>query len=487
MKNSYYLTLIIFLLYSCKGDNKNTKIDQLDSDKKVIVTDTIHNQKFKIPDAFLVPKQIIEVTNSRDTIIDIGRKGTKLYIPQNAFVDQEGNIIKTKVKLTFQEYKNSAEMAFSLIPMTYKKKNEQFFFNSSGMFSIQGVCNDKKIYIAKNKSIKVDYYLAKKNKDIDFYRLKSDSSNWELVSKIEKIPIVKEVKKIEIPEVIKFYLSIPNKHSYQLSVDNNGQNQLLADYLFKVYKAPIKLVKYLKDHKESYFSVRFDIDKESNTLKNIRPYTHNPTTEFNENLLELVKSVGKCTLKEEKKYSRLSYDEYSYELQFRLVNENVDLNNPKLFGGCFGGDRSKKMNTLLGDGVAGSAGHTYPDIVKGLNVETFGVYNCDQIFQIENLVSFNATYQDLNGGKIINPKVLSVIDLDFNGAFSFAPSQFKCNPQSNTVLLLFSESGQLYLFDKGLMKKLKIPENRDVTFKMKDVTKLITSTNDLSKHLGINK
>jgi hypothetical protein len=51
-----------------------------------------------------------------------------------------GALLTEKVTLSFQEYKNSAEMTFSKIPMTYKKGGEDLRFNSSGMFSIKGDC-----------------------------------------------------------------------------------------------------------------------------------------------------------------------------------------------------------------------------------------------------------------------------------------------------------------------------------------------------------
>jgi len=89
-------------------------------------------------DNFLVPKQIFTVHPDKDTIVMIGKEGTCILIPKDAFVDVNGQGITEEVKITFKEYRNSAQIAFSNLPMVFRKDGEEFNFNSSGMFSIKG-------------------------------------------------------------------------------------------------------------------------------------------------------------------------------------------------------------------------------------------------------------------------------------------------------------------------------------------------------------
>jgi hypothetical protein len=69
------------------------------------------------------------------------------------------------------------------------------------------------------------------------------------------------------------------------------------------------------------------------------------------------------------------------------------------------------------NGIAAS----FPDVVKGLNVSGFGIYNCDQIYRVKNRVQITVSSQDSEGTPINDLHSLSLIDLNLNGAFSFNP------------------------------------------------------------------
>ena len=73
------------------------------------------------------------------------------------------------------------------------------------MFDIQGYSDNEQIRVAQNKSLTIDYYLAKQNPDIDFYKMQDSSSNWELVNEILEMPkpIAKDTL-INIQEDVEF-------------------------------------------------------------------------------------------------------------------------------------------------------------------------------------------------------------------------------------------------------------------------------------------
>lgn len=173
----------LFLLAAC--DQPTRQIAKTDQQQPVLTPKAM--VKASIPKALLPAVQTFKVDPQRTSAIRIGSKGTKLHIPKNAFVDENGKTVTAEVKIKYQEFQNSAEMAFSEIPMDLKLDGKHYNFNSSGMFSIQGESEGKPIRIADGKALKIDYALARKNPDTDFYRLKADSSNWELVQEIPEI------------------------------------------------------------------------------------------------------------------------------------------------------------------------------------------------------------------------------------------------------------------------------------------------------------
>lgn len=346
---------------------------EIDSSESIVIT-PIKETVFEIPNTFKPRAQSFKINPLTDTVLNVGENGTQLHIPSNAFVDSNGELVTSTVTIDFEEYKNSADMAFSSIPMIYKKANEEFFFNSSGMYAIQGYTDNEKVSIAENKSLSVDYYLAKQNKDIDFYRMEDDSSNWEFVQEIDELTAPAE---LEIEQVFETVI-----------------------------------------------------------------------------------------VKQKLRGRKIVFEDANIADTFVLQDN---------------GNRTN--NTLLAEGA--DAGHTYPAIVKGLNVSSFGVYNCDQIYRVPNRVNISATYVDEDGNKIASPKILSLIDLKYNGAFSFHPKRFTCDAKGNNVLLLFAKSGKLYLLEKGEFKKMNITKSGTYTFKMKEVSKTIKSSYDLAEYLGV--
>lgn len=348
---------------------------------------TSNNEKEKIQFSELQAKAKKFVINPlRDTSILLNKNGTTLHIPAYSFRDKMGTTVTKNITIEYKEFNNQADIAFSGIPMTYNDGTEEFCFNSAGMFSLTGNLNGEAIEILDGKNLTMDYHLTNKIHDISFYNLKSDSSNWELVSRIEGIQSTRTMVFADSSDV---------------SQNPERKNERKNISFLK------KIINYL--------------------LLPIRPI--------------------------------VAYGNYEPE-----QNLNVD-----------------KKGTLLAQGK--DAGHTFPDIVKGLNIGAFGVYNCDQIYRLQNRITIHANYVDEYNQVINDGKIISLIDLNYNGAFSFSPNSFICDSKANNVLLLFTQSEKLYLLEKGEFQKININSNGIHTFKMKDVTDTLNTTQKLTSYL----
>lgn len=360
---------------------------------------------YNVPPRLLPTAQTITVFTHKDTTVALGNKGTRLHIPKNAFVDAQGRTVTTPVDIRYTEFRHSAEMAFSGIPMTYTVGGERTYFNSSGMFHIEGSSRGRAVEVAGDKPLTIDYAISKQNTDIDFYRLNDDGSNWTLVSRIQ--PLEAETEKAAVTAAAALPLKAGN---------------------------------------------------DSSMLAWIEVTTQNGTENFWIHTDTLDKVLAK------------NWDKKGGDVDIFIgVNDFQDTGNAN--------------GTLLAEGL--DAGHTYPDIVKGLNVGGFGVYNCDQIYRVPNLITVNPTFYDQNNKPITDGKVLSLIDLKYNGAFSFDPDSFTCNAKGENVLLLFTRSGKLYLLDKGEFAKTAIAKNGYQEFTLREVTREITSPQGLADYLGI--
>jgi hypothetical protein len=432
-------------------------------------------------------KFVVDPTS--DTSISIGKRGTIIHIPSNAFVDKYGCLITSKVEIKVKDYTNSAEMAFSQIPMTYTDKNgDEYNFNSAGMFDISGFSEGQPMQIAPNKTLKFDYALVQKFNGIDFYKLEKLTGKWEQIQKIKTITKRQKLQGDDKQE-IHFTVTNPRNMNCNLWFDKEGiEEEVSLETLMKEkYKIPDSLKAYLDSNKHKYqsFSVLFTLESATGELQNIRADIRNPIKCFDEELVASVKSLPPCNYTLLKKRS-LSPFKNVYQLRLhrsrwteRIIGTIYD---EELL------DRTyvKVMGSLTNSNISYvDVGHTYPDIIKGLEVSSFGIYNCDQIYRLKNKVNIIANYINEKGDTINDTHLLSLVDLEYNGAFSFNPNRFTCNSRANNVLLLFTESGKLYILDKGEFQKLKINYSGVHTFKMRNVTNTFTSTDKLKAYFEL--
>jgi hypothetical protein len=298
----------------------------------------------------------------------------------------------------FREYTNAAEMAFSGIKMTYKENNNEQYFNSAGMFEIQGNCNGQALALCEGKSLRVDYAIANQVKDMAFYRLNKVNNEWLKAQEIQPKKIVKKP------------VGKPARRKRRI---RRGH--------FKEKRCPLSLL----------FSKTQPLQVQS--------IKRNDTVKFHGD------AKGK----------------------------NLEFDN----------NANGRNGTLLASGA--DVGHTYPDIIEGLNVPSFGVYNCDQIYQLPRVVQVNAKYKDENGKEIVNPYLVSLIDLDFNGAFSFDANNFRCNPNGKNALALFTTTGDLYLLDVAAFSRLGVKADGDYTFTVIRANDKVKNSTDLANYFGI--
>lgn len=479
MKKRKLLGFAILLpfIIKCKSDVAPKEVPIFSVQKEMTVTAA---PSFTISAAFTVQKQHFFIDPSRDTVLSIGNEGTQLHVPKNAFVDADGTLLSEKVTLSFQEYKNSAEMAFSKIPMTYKKGEEDLRFNSSGMFSIKGDCLGQAAFIAEDKALAIDYFLPKHNKDIDFYRLKNDSSNWELIAEIEELVVVEEKKEPIAQQV---------ERNDRMAVEILDMGEVLPmKPLFLGEEEALRQRSYIYDASGLFLNQRPDADVK-HLCDSLERIIRNGLQEGTGQLYGLLDGRLMNFFIKEKYIEIMPYvamlplSEDQIEVIAHRNDDVMRIKRDRVMPLFIPDDGDRKNATLLAEGI--NRGHTYPPIIKGLNIESFGVYNCDQIYRLPNPVNLLATYVDEKGNTINDAEVLSMIDLNYNGAFSFDPKQFTCSAKGDNVLALFTGSGGLYLLEKGAFEKMKITSSGDYTFVMTNMTKSIKNTADLAAYLDL--
>jgi hypothetical protein len=386
-----------------------------------------------VPAALLVPFQTFTVEPGKAQTITVPNSRTKIHVPPNAFVDATGSPVTTPVEIKFREYTNCAEIAFSNIPMTYKNGEEELRMSSAGMFEIEGYSAGKEVNIAQGMALNVDYELAQKNPDLHFFALDENTQQWTKLHEIKK-EAPADLAAVAVKVIKK------NCDTLQAVIKEALPPQGIAENALN--NMPVVLQK--------------------EELKTPKDWSEKDIAEW--------KMLGGKTA-EEAQMDRA-----------KLFNRNVQAqavaytDNPN--------DRTTA--TLLGGGISADPGHSYPDVVRGLQVKNFGVYNCDQIYRVKAPVSIAAKYIDNEGNEIENGRVLSLIDLKYNGAFSFNPKYFTCSAEGKNVLLLFTRSGNIYACPQSRMEQMDLTAGGNYEFKMDNITPLVSTTQDLKEYLGLD-
>lgn len=104
--------------------------------------------------------------------------GTVIEIPENAFVDKNGNPVTGDVQLSYIEYRDPVDFILGNIPMDYHQDGEKFVFNSGGMFKIKATHQGEEVFLGKDKNINLDFPLTENLPDLNFYFFDEKTNQW---------------------------------------------------------------------------------------------------------------------------------------------------------------------------------------------------------------------------------------------------------------------------------------------------------------------
>src|SRR6218665_654828 len=324
------------------------------------------------------------------------KSGSVVHIPPMAVSDENGNPIIGNYTIEYAEYRNSAQIAYSGLPMKIDDAGQEYAFNSAGMYEIQGYQNNKPLQLTK--SITVDFNCTDQLDELNFYALDPQTGTWLKRKPLdfEKQNATKSLVKQEEPAV----------NNREVFIEFDGTRQVQSEIVGDLCNSTL-----YKQAWNSYLN-----------LKKTEP--------------EYVKKIVLNEIPEQNLVQ--VKDENSAEFLNKLFVDQWMLHDD-LTNSIMKPIKSVQQNaTLLASGA--DQGHTYPNLVKGLNSPKFGVYNCDQQYRMGRTISLIPTYVDQQSGTSIpNTFVMCVINKDVNGSFSFSPSWITISASSETDLVLFTK------------------------------------------------
>lgn len=375
--------------------------------------------------------------------------GTTISIPPNAVVDKQGKPVEGDYELVYQEYRNQADIVFSGIPMTYNSDGMDYNFSSVGMYEIRANQNGEELVL--NKPIQIDFNATDQKEGVGFFKMDDETGEWE---KIQDVSFENDSK----PKTEGF--------SDDIVIEKFTDEQVMDLLLNSVNDKSFSYASTDVNEERHYLISDLIIDGFMNHL--------DTSDEVANKIISMDTSINyiRVKLSDGKEFDNQIW--YSFTNAIKLDKQE--------FGAPLQNDKNA---TLLAAG-SGDAGHTYPKVVKGLNSKDFGVYNCDQIYRIGKSKSISPKYVDASTGKeIAKQKVTCVLDLTYNGSFSFHPNFVTCNLEGKNVFLLFTADKKTYMLDAETFASMDVTSTPRPVFAMKDMTSEIKSSADLSRILKL--
>lgn len=409
---------------------------------------------------FQMPAKTFTVNAKEGGKFDCG-EGTFVTIKGNSVTNADGTPIEGSYTLQYKEFKDPADILFSGIPMTYNYGRQSNNFSSVGMYDLRAEQDGKSLKMSAPAN--VDFNCTQVDKGVAFYQMDDQSGEW-----------VKK-KDVAFRAPLKLLSTAQNKLSFDgIEFELNSKiynhysvisfNESCWEWVFNHFATHPKLSGALEK-----------IDEENRTAQT----TISPR-QFMEMVAEIVMEEKKAEMQRElerqiaEEKQRIA--EWQEQERKRLEAERLEQERLRR-------ENARYSNTLLAEGI--NEGHTYPALVKGLNSPSFGVYNCDQIYQLQDPVELAPIYVDESGREIINKHVVCVMDLNYNGSFSFHPNNITCSAKGKNVILLFTDNKDVYMLSEEQFDQLNLDGNLRPKFEMKNMTSVIKTSDDLKEYLKI--
>ena len=175
--------------------------------------------------------------------------GTKINIPEAAFVDSKGEAVKGNVNVYYREYNDIIDIFANGVPMTYDSAGQKFAFRTAGMFEIYALKEDQLVYMAPGKTISFDFATVDTTSNINLYRLDEKTGNWNFKSALEDGFIV---KKEMLSEAYKLYPKL-----FEVKFDTSSFDDRYLDTLYvRTEKIPYEFFNGKKKLLENYFKIK---------------------------------------------------------------------------------------------------------------------------------------------------------------------------------------------------------------------------------------
>ncbi len=440
----------------------NQKDEKISKDSSILALKSEANQL-----------QEFSVNVSKDTTL-LFNTGSLIKIPENIFVDAQGNAITGLVELKYREFHNVGEIILAGIPMTYDSAGSGYHFESAGMFELNAFQNGMPVFIANDKSIEVRLASLDKNgTKFNQYYLDPASQKWNYIG--EDFPTIVSLKDstklIDSAksrfDVIKPIVKKKNQQQFTISISYDEYPELSAfeNVLFEVSPET-------KNFDPSTSKMKWDdvtierIGKTDNykliffgTGKSyeIIAYPVVEKNNFKKSQAKFEQLYANYKMKTSDRDNADRDKEQKLQSQISVSQKAVNY---------FKSLAQAKENKRIAENVSA----TEEIIYRTFQVSNFGIWNSDCPASMPKGAIVNAKYVD-ESGQEIKIAVVYMVETGKNALYTlYDGKKVYFNPENDNTLIVMTKDNAMGVFTKDQFKYLD-KDTKEFTFKLKIVKK----------------
>jgi hypothetical protein len=377
--------------------------------------------------------------------------GSKITIPKNAFLDENGNLIDGKVKIEYREFSNAFDIYLGGIPMEFDSAGESMVFETAGMFEINATSNNKPVYVNPENKITIDMNSFEKGNQYNLYQLDTLTGKWTDIGKddisqrkydeeLAKLPYVPPYPKRAT--AIAFTISDPlglNKTSIK-EYENVLFDPVNGERCSSVYNSNKKIeVKDLKNGKYEVIFTTGSVFSGGIQLSSCECYLAFKEGEDYSKALKIYKKKYSTLISKNKRIRK------KIKKEWETYNKALKKYNIAVF--------NKNLKNLDAN----------ERLTRSLKLNSFGFVNCDYPSSYPSGARLSAKFENEKANEIKLENIV-LIEKGRNALFRYSDT-IKFNPEKENILWGITESGKVAYFKANDFKKIKVTDG-DYIFKM---------------------
>lgn len=493
------------------SDHNTSPVDNANIPVPVVVDQDEESAVHPPIDGIDVPYEIFNVTAGTAEQLT-SQNGSTIEIPENAFVDANGNPVSGAIEIRYREFHDPVDFFLSGIPMVYDSAGSQYTFESAGMLEILAYKDGVPVHIDEEAPVSVEMVSHQQGNQFNIYELDDKTGQWEFVYKdtadgsdnyltdvddMLKKSTPKEVGNVlnkELKTAKKAIASIQkvlppapqkaNKKRFNIKIDYDAKEfpELVAydGVLFEITDDNDNFDASLAEQEWEYVSVKKKSSKVTLMFRRGRE-KHSFITEP---VFEGKNYSEAMNLFEEKNASYLEQlkarekEEATAEKQLKYLALKMDKDR-KADDELAAMRRKARLESL---GTESTVRRTF--VING-----FGIWNSDCPLSLPQGRMLAAKFVDGKGDSITLASVY-LVEQNKNAMFKIYNDRypvFGYNPGSKNVLWGITEDQKLayYTFDDFSKLEQTVPKD-SVMFTMRTIDKKLTKAREVRQILGLD-